>query len=139
MLGLTASLAIAKTLLTEAAGASGSTVTGGPEPAGDAADLNLDAARFAQALSMASDDGVTAIAATAQAPWHAPLTDVVTRLNRDWDALRHSAVPPFDTPLSPSMLLALQCRTLEVTQQVDLASKVVQKSTQALDQLVRIQ
>ena len=135
MLGLTASLAIAKTLLTEAAGASGSAVTGGSEPAGEAADLNVDAARFARALSEASDDGITA----APAPWHAPLTDVVTRMNRDWDALRRSAVPPFDTPLSPAMLLALQCRTLDVTQQVYLASKVVQKSTQALDQLVRIQ
>ncbi|MCY0389746.1 type III secretion system inner rod subunit SctI [Robbsia sp. Bb-Pol-6] len=68
------------------------------------------------------------------------LRQAATALDRDWrDATGLVAASLQAGRWGPAGMLALQGRMLQVSLQMDLASKLVQKSTQAVDQLVRIQ
>lgn len=96
-----------------------------------AASAARDVARFEQALTRERE------------PTHAlrdGLRDAATMLDRDWAAATGLAAASMRTGRwGPADMLALQGRMLQVSLQMDLASKLVQKSTQAVDQLVRIQ
>ncbi|MGI4983065.1 MAG: type III secretion system inner rod subunit SctI [Janthinobacterium lividum] len=72
--------------------------------------------------------------------WRDGLRDAAAMLDRDWTAATGLAAAPMHAGRwGPADMLALQGRMLQVSLQMDLASKLVQKSTQAVDQLVRIQ
>ncbi|MGI4861817.1 MAG: type III secretion system inner rod subunit SctI [Janthinobacterium lividum] len=104
-----------------------------------AASVACDAARFEQALTRergaphALRDGL-------RAGLRAGLHDAAAMLDRDWTAATGLAAASLHTGRwGPADMLALQGRMLQASLRMDLASKLVQKSTQAVDQLVRIQ
>lgn len=119
------------------AGETAASAFGAVDPSRDA----RDAARFALALGRAQD-GRDALAQRAE-PTRAvrdTVLDAARALDRDWAAATRLSMAPLHAGRwGPADMLALQGRLLQASMQMDLASKLVQKSTQAVDQLVRIQ
>lgn len=102
-----------------------------------------DTARFNEALGTSAESGTEAVDATgvARAPHTmgdnilSGLQNVSTHMQETWQALGES----LDGDMSAGKLLKVQMGLAEMVLQYELVSKAVSRSTQNIDQLVKLQ
>lgn len=102
------------------------------------------ASRFAEALAKSAAPGAQGVAAqSAHAPTAAttgPKVDVVARLASDQRRMEEVlALAQSGKSFSPAELLSLQTQVYRSSQQLDLAGKVVEKTTGGVKQVLQTQ
>jgi hypothetical protein len=102
------------------------------------------AARFAEALAQAAAPGARGVAAqsaqTGRAAATGPQGDVVARLASDQKRMDEVlALAQSGKSFTPAELLSLQTQVYRSSQQLDLAGKVVEKTTGGVKQVLQTQ